>query len=60
MKVKIEKGVLTLEIDIEKEPKPSASGKNLIIASTKGIIVMDYAVKGRPLKVGFNAFISRG
>ena len=59
MKVKIEQGVLTLEIEVE-EPKLSASGKNIVIASTRGIVITDCIVDKKPVKIGFNAFVAKG
>ena len=40
-------------------PTLSASGKNLVVASTWGIIVTTCVVNGKPVKIGANAFIDK-
>ncbi|MFO8241403.1 MAG: hypothetical protein R6T90_10470 [Dissulfuribacterales bacterium] len=59
MKAKIENNKLYIEIEINKEPVPSASGKTSIVASTRGNIVTDVMVDGKPLTIGLNAYIKR-
>jgi hypothetical protein len=56
MNAKIEKGVLTITIPVNPEPKPSSSGKSLVIASTGGNIVTNCLVGGKPLIIGLNAY----
>jgi len=45
-----------MEIDLEK-PIPSASGKTLVVASTRGNAVTDVMVDGKPVTIGLNAYI---
>ncbi|MDD5007850.1 MAG: hypothetical protein PHC68_05520 [Syntrophorhabdaceae bacterium] len=56
MKVEVKDNKLFIEIDIEK-PTPSSSGKTLVVASTRGNVVTDAQVEGKPLVVGLNAYI---
>ncbi|MFA5321954.1 MAG: hypothetical protein WC373_04715 [Smithella sp.] len=37
---------------------PSASGKTLVLSSTHGNVATTLIVKGKPVIVGFNAYIS--
>lgn len=48
--------VLRVEIPLQ-EPRPSASGKTLVVASTGGNQVTDIKVKDRLVTVGLNAYI---
>lgn len=56
MNVEIRGNRLCIEIDLEK-PTPSASGKTLVVASTRGNAVTDVLVDGKPVTVGLNAYI---
>lgn len=56
MKVEIRDDKLCIEIDLEK-PTPSASGKTLVVASTRGNAVTTAKVDGKPVIVGLNAYI---
>ena len=56
MKVEIKDDKLYIEIDMEK-PTPSASGKTLVIASTRGNAVTTAKVDGKPVIIGLNAYI---
>lgn len=47
---------LVITIDLE-TPKPSASGKTLVVASTHGNMVTEAEVNGKPLTIGLNAYI---
>ena len=47
---------LTLVMDLE-EPKPSASGKTLVVASTRGNQPTTVMVNDQPVIVGVNAYI---
>lgn len=59
MKARIENGVLIVELEINKQPVPSASGKTLVVASTRGNISTDVMVEGKPLTIGLNAYIKK-
>jgi len=56
MTVEIKNNKLIIEIDLEK-PTPSASGKTLVVASTRGNAVTDVLVDGKPVTIGLNAYI---
>jgi len=56
MKAEVKGNKLFIEIDLEK-PTPSSSGKTLVVASTRGNVVTDAQVEGKPLVVGLNAYI---
>jgi len=58
MVVKIESGKLIIEIDLQ-EPTPSASGKNLVVASTRGNVVTDCMIEGKNVVIGLNAYIKK-
>jgi hypothetical protein len=59
MNVKIENNKLIIEIEINDPPVPSASGKSLVVASTRGNLQTDALVKGKPVTIGLNAYIRR-
>ena len=54
----MENNELVIRIPLEK-PKPSSSGKTLIVASTGGNVQTDVEVNGKPIFVGLNAYIKK-
>jgi len=58
MDVKIENGKLIIVIDLQ-EPTPSASGKNLVVASTRGNVVTDCVIDGKNVVIGLNAYVRK-
>jgi len=56
MTVEIKGNTLCIEIDLEK-PTPSASGKPLVVACTRGNTVTTAEVDGKPITIGRNAYI---
>ena len=58
MKVTIEGKELVIRIEMQ-EPTPSASGKTLVVATTRGNMVTEAKVDGKPVTVGVNAYIKR-
>jgi hypothetical protein len=64
LQVTVEKGkegsVLVIRMPIRKEPKASASGKNIVIASTGGNVVTGAQYDGKDVKLGLNAYVSAG
>lgn len=56
MKVTIEKNELVIRLPLQ-EPKPSASGKTLVVASTHGNQKSGCLHKGKEVTVGVNAYI---
>ena len=59
MEAKIVKGQLVLTIDLEKDPKPSKSGKTLVVASSHGNVKTGVQYKGAEIVVGLNAYIKQ-
>jgi hypothetical protein len=59
MNVKIENNKLIIEIEINDPPVPSASGKSLVVATTRGNLQTDAMVKGKHVTIGLNAYIRR-
>lgn len=55
---KIEGGKLIITADLE-TPTPSASGKTLVVCSTRGNMKTDVMVEGKPLTIGLNAYIPK-
>jgi hypothetical protein len=58
MTVEIKGNKLYIEIDLEK-PTPSASGKTLVVASSRGNSVTIAEVDGKPIIIGLNAYINK-
>lgn len=58
MKATIEGTDLVIRIPMS-TPRPSASGKTLVCASTNGNVKTDLLVGGKPLTIGLNAYISK-
>lgn len=50
-----DKKKLTIVMDIE-DVRPSASGKTLVVASTRGNMETDVQYNGKPLVLGINAY----
>ena len=59
MKVEIKNGKLVVEIDINNPPIPSASGKTLVVASSRGNQPTTATINGKAVVVGLNAYISK-
>jgi hypothetical protein len=59
MKVTIENNELVICIPVENPPRPSASGKTLIVATSSGNQTTDAIVNGQSVVVGLNAYIKR-
>jgi hypothetical protein len=58
MKVSIEGKELIIRMDLE-EPTPSASGKTLVVASTRGNMTTSVLIQGKPVIIGLNAYIKK-
>jgi hypothetical protein len=59
MKVEIKDGNLVITIPMETPPKPSASGKTLVVATTRGNVDTGVTVNDKTLILGLNAYIKR-
>ncbi len=57
MKAEIKGGNLIITIPVNEKPKPSASGKSLVVASSNGNVVTNVEVEGKLLTIGVNAYI---
>ncbi|HXY55469.1 MAG TPA: hypothetical protein VEM40_12445 [Nitrospirota bacterium] len=55
---KIEGNKLIITADLE-TPTPSASGKTMVVASTRGNKETDVMINGKPLIIGLNAYIRK-
>ena len=58
MQVKIEGNELVIRIPMQ-EPRPSSSGKTLVVASTNGNKTTDVKVQGQNVVIGLNAYIKK-
>lgn len=56
MKAEIKGKELVITITLE-TPTPSASGKTLVVASTRGNVTTACVVNGKPVTIGLNAYI---
>lgn len=59
MKAEIEGSELVIRIPLNSPPVPSASGKTLVVASTRGNVRTDVAVDGKQVTIGLNAYIAK-
>lgn len=58
MKVTIENNELVIRVPMQ-EPRPSASGKTLVVATTSGNKTTEATINGKPITIGLNAYIQR-
>ena len=58
MKVEIKGNELIITVEMQK-PTPSASGKTLVVASSHGNQTTTAIIDGKPVIVGFNAYIKK-
>lgn len=56
--VKVQGTKLIIEADLE-TPTPSASGKTMVVASTRGNMRTTAEVNGKPLTVGLNVYYGK-
>jgi len=59
MDVKLEGKKLKIEIDINDPAIPSASGKSLVVASTRGNLQTSATFQGKPITIGLNAYVRK-
>jgi hypothetical protein len=59
VKVSIENGELVIRLPLNQPPVVSASGKTLVVASTRGNQRTDALIEGRPVIVGVNAYVAK-
>jgi hypothetical protein len=58
IKVEVKGKKLIIEMDLE-TPTLSASGKTLVVASTRGNLMTEATVDGKPITIGLNAYIKK-
>lgn len=58
MNAKIEGNNLVITIPMQ-APRPSASGKTLVVATTGGNKATSAIVDGKPITIGVNAYIAK-
>ena len=58
VEVRIEGRDLVIRLPLQ-EPTPSASGKTLVVATTRGNVRTTLEYEGKPLTIGVNAYIPR-
>jgi len=58
IEVKVEGKKLVITADLE-TPTPSASGKTMVVASSRGNMATTAVVDGKPVIVGLNCYIKR-
>jgi hypothetical protein len=59
VKVSIEKGELVIRLPLNQPSVPSASGKTMVVASTRGNQRTDAVIDGQPVIIGVNAYIAK-
>lgn len=59
MKAEIRDGQLIITIAVNDPPRPSKSGKSLIVATSGGNQATTAEVDGKPVTIGLNAYIGR-
>jgi len=58
LEAKVQNGKLVITIELQ-TPTPSASGKTLVVASSRGNVKTNAVVDGKPVIVGLNCYITR-
>ena len=58
MKLEVKGNQLIITVDLQ-TPAPSASGKTLVVASSHGNQATTAIIDGKPVVVGFNAYIKK-
>jgi hypothetical protein len=59
MKVTVEGSELVIRLPLNNPPRPSATGKTLVVASSNGNKPTEAKINGEPVIVGVNAYINR-
>lgn len=58
VKIDEKKATLTITADLNNPPQPSSTGKSLVIATSHGNHRVDATYNGKPVTVGFSAYIA--
>ncbi len=59
MKVTIENSELVIRLPLNNPPVPSATGKTLVVASSRGNQRTATLLDGQPIVVGVNAYVAK-
>jgi hypothetical protein len=59
VKVLIENGELVIRLPLNNPPVPSATGKTLVVASSRGNQRTTALLDGQPIVIGVNAYVAR-
>jgi hypothetical protein len=59
VKVSIERGELVIRLPLIQPPALSASGKTLVVASTRGNQKTEAVIDGQPVIIGVTAYIAK-
>jgi len=59
MKVEMKDGNMIITIPVSNPPVPSASGKTLVVASTRGNVKTGVQIGDKEITLGLNAYIYR-
>lgn len=59
MNTEVKNGKLIITIPLISPPRPSKSGKTLVVATTSGNKTTAATVDGQPITIGLNAYIKR-
>jgi hypothetical protein len=57
MTAKIEGNELVIRLPMQQPPRPSASGKTLVVATTHGNKTSEVEINGQSVVIGVNAYI---
>jgi len=57
LQVTVEGSYLVIKAPLQVPPQPSKSGKNLVVATTRGNVATSTTYDGKPITVGVNAYI---
>lgn len=58
LEVSIENGMLVIKLPLQ-TPRPSSSGKTLVVATTGGNKSTSVMIQGKPVTIGVNAYIHK-
>ncbi len=58
MQVEIIDGTLIIKMPLQ-TPTPSATGKTMVVATSRGNVKTSALIDGKPVTIGLNAYIGR-
>lgn len=57
MKTTMDKERLTITLPLLRKPRPSKSGKSMLVATTRGVRKASFTIEGKPVSVIVSVFI---